>query len=455
LTLTGFRVKLSCFYLSRLLHDLVITMRPSLLPGIAVLVSALALMGVADFSSSPPTPDTDSDGMADAYEVFFGLDPDNSSDAELDSDDDRLSNLQEAFLLTDPFVPDTDRDAFDDAADACPISRAYIEWGAPQFTTGDHYDYAHPDWFLRAYKSGGAWLCQTLDESDGHGAWLATPTNPPQTFVSAWFVPACESNMSLTAVSDKESEPCGGESLSIDLDRTVLTNNLRYAVHYLVSGNSALYVDLLDTNGTVLIENLCGNLMTEGALVSSNAGAEAVVILEIPTATLPSAAVLQLRRGEDDGMDGAIIVFEGLVYIDEDGDGLDDEQERQIGTSDYCRDTDGDGISDYDEAFGNNGGEHPADPVPEPDEDDEDENKGVIYVDPSIGDDTHTGRAPVPALPKAGVKRNGPKKTVAKGMTAVNEDRAHTLVIKSGAYNENLDVRGKNVKVVIEGKVRL
>jgi hypothetical protein len=37
--------------------------------------------------------------------------------------------------------------------------------------------------------------------------------------------------------------------------------------------------------------------------------------------------------------------------VDEDNDGLDRELEQQLGTSDYNADTDGDGLSDYDEVF--------------------------------------------------------------------------------------------------------
>jgi len=412
-------------------------MRHSFLLGIPILLFSLALIGAAA-CYQPESPDTDSDGMMDAYELFFGLNPANPADANLDYDGDRLSNLRESAQLTDPFAPDTDRDEFNDDVDASPISRAYIQWGAPQFTTGDQYDYAHPDWFLAAYKNGGEWSCETLDILVPSEAWSTNIINVIQ---SAWHVAS--------------TEPPGVGSLSIDLDRTILTNNLRYAVHYFDTGNSSLYVDLLDTNGAVVAENLFGNLLTGSnatwhVVIPAEAGIQptnAVLLLEIPTTIFPDAAVIHLRRGV-----GEVTVYEGLIYIDEDGDGLDNEQERQLGTSDYCVDTDGDGFSDYDEVF-----IYHTDPCkPDKDKDgdkDGDEDKdgnGIIYVDQARGNDTFTGRAPA-----ISGKKQGPKKTIHKGMIAVDEDGAAMMVIKSGVYNENLDIRGKNLKVVIEGNVRL
>ncbi|MFA5043271.1 MAG: hypothetical protein WC567_04705 [Kiritimatiellia bacterium] len=364
-----------------------------------------------------------------AYARFFGLNPTNSADACLDFDGDRLNTLQEFDQLTDPFAPDTDRDGFEDDMDANPISRAYIQWGAPQFTTGDFYDYAHPDWFLTAYKNGGEWIADQSKTSSSQ----STISNP-KSAIPAWYAPASESN--------------GIASLSLDLDRTILTNNLRYAIHY-SSGRAgqpappSLYVDLLDTNGVFVVKDLYGNMM-EGT------NAESVVVLDIPTGRFANAAVIHLRRGTGD-----VTVFEGQLYIDEDGDGLDADQERQLGTSDYLIDTDGDRISDYDKCFG--GGSSTNRPAGGGNDDGKDNDRGknkdkkvgIIYVDQAVGNDQHTGRA------RNAAGQDGPKKTVRKGLSAVDEDQAHTLVIKSGAYHENIDLRGKNVKVVIEGNVRL
>ena len=220
--------------------------------------------------SSKLEEDSDGDNMNDAYELFYGLNSTNPADGLLDYDGDALTNLAESVKLTDPFYEDTDRDGFNDDKDD-QISRAYIQWGNPQFTAGDQYEYAHPDWFLGAYKDGGEWVVDLT------------------TTQSCWYVSAYGSN--------------GVGSLCVDLDRTILTNNLRYAIHYLssivrhgettedsVGNNSSLYVDLLDTNGVVVVENLYGSLI-------SGSNVDATILLEIPTAKFPDAAVIQLRSG--------------------------------------------------------------------------------------------------------------------------------------------------------------
>lgn len=49
-----------------------------------------------------PIMDTDHDGMADSWEIYFGLSPTNAADAALDSDGDGMSNLQEYLADTSP-----------------------------------------------------------------------------------------------------------------------------------------------------------------------------------------------------------------------------------------------------------------------------------------------------------------------------------------------------------------
>ncbi|MDP2991274.1 MAG: hypothetical protein Q8O57_12010, partial [Kiritimatiellota bacterium] len=95
-----------------------------------------------------------------------------------------------------------------------------------------------------------------------------------------------------------------------------------------------MFLDLLDTNATVVGADLFGNLM-------AGSNMETIVVLPVPLATNAAAATIQLRRGS-----GELTVYEGLLYIDEDGDGLDADQEKQLGTSDHNSDTDGDGLAD-------------------------------------------------------------------------------------------------------------
>jgi hypothetical protein len=272
-------------------------------PALAIMTSAFFITGMA---GTVYAVDNDSDGMPDDFEIFYGLDPNNAADALVDLDADGVTNLQESAIMTDPFAPDTDRDGWNDNVDSNAISRAYIQWGAPNFTVDDAYEYAHPAWLLGAYKVDGDWL-----------------TNTP----TCWHV------------SSNQTDNVG--SLNVDLDRSILTtNNLRYKITFFDHLNASLYVDLIDTNEVVVASNLFGNLNYNGSNV------ESTVTLNIPLAAYSNAAVIHLRRGI-----GESTVYVALLCVDEDGDGLDREQEAQLGTSDYDTDSDDDGLSDYDEVF--------------------------------------------------------------------------------------------------------
>ena len=61
--------------------------------------------------------DSDGDGMPDWYEIRFGLNPNDGTDAALDKDSDGLSNLAEFQKGTLPNNPDTDGDGVKDGAE--------------------------------------------------------------------------------------------------------------------------------------------------------------------------------------------------------------------------------------------------------------------------------------------------------------------------------------------------
>jgi hypothetical protein len=69
-------------------------------------------------------------------------------------------------------------------------------------------------------------------------------------------------------------------------------------------------------------------------------------LVYIPLADNPDANQILIWRGE-----GEVQVATNTLYVDQDHDGLDQEQEAQLGTSDLSTDSDGDGLSDYAEVF--------------------------------------------------------------------------------------------------------
>ena len=81
-----------------------------LLPAVVV-ASLLALfLALRPGTARAQEQDADADGMPDAWETTFGLDPDDPSDAATDADGDGLSNLQEYLAGTYPVSADSDGD---------------------------------------------------------------------------------------------------------------------------------------------------------------------------------------------------------------------------------------------------------------------------------------------------------------------------------------------------------
>lgn len=76
-------------------------------PGVQAVISATPLT----------TPDSDNDGMPDAWETTYLFNPANPSDAAQDADADGISNLKEYLTGTHPRMADTDGDGAPDAVE--------------------------------------------------------------------------------------------------------------------------------------------------------------------------------------------------------------------------------------------------------------------------------------------------------------------------------------------------
>jgi hypothetical protein len=275
----------------------------------------LAIFALVTFAQGPA--DTDADGMSDAWEIFFSVnhaDPEqggmvytNAADGALDYDGDGLVNSNEFLKNSDPFVADTDGDGFADAADSNAVSRAWFHWGEMFWIPdGTNYDvaYAQPSWVVGAFQADGEWL-----------------TNAP----TAWHV------------ADSASNDIG--VLCLEVDRNVLTNDVVMRMGVLDHTNAFLYVDLYDINWVVVATNLFGNLLQGSGVLVTN-------YLIIPLSSNSQVVGILVRRGS-----GEVTIRDTMLYVDKDQDGLDADQESQCGTSDSNLDSDGDGLSDYEEVF--------------------------------------------------------------------------------------------------------
>jgi len=231
----------------------------------------------------------------------------------------------------------------------------------------------------------------------------------------------------------------------IYLDRAVLTNDVVMQVTFLDTQRGALYVDVLDTNDSSLADDVSGNLV-EGSGVPVRAW------MNIHLGSHPEVSGLRLRSGRV-----PVTVYESLLYVDMDGNGLDTDQDRQSALGlgviheDYVPETsDGTGfisrVSATNESIGTlesweeRRGDGHRGPPSAP-------HIGIIYVDAQIGEDSFPGRS------SRRTGTDGPKKTIRAGFRSAGA--GSTVIIKTGNYKEDMDISGKSLTVVLQGDVNL
>ena len=113
---------------------------------------------IAIYLTDPTSNDTDGDGMPDGWEAKYGLDPLDSADALLDSDNDSFdsdwngnissleiySNLYEYWNGTNPINGDTDNDGMADGWE--------VHWNLQPLNSSDAYDDSDNDTLINLYE---------------------------------------------------------------------------------------------------------------------------------------------------------------------------------------------------------------------------------------------------------------------------------------------------------------
>ncbi|MCW5550529.1 MAG: metallophosphoesterase [Verrucomicrobiae bacterium] len=122
---------------------------------------------------SDPGPDTDGDGMRDAWETDNGLDPADPSDAQLDADDDGMTNLQEYHAGTDPQDPASRFEILDLEL----VGNLLLRWSS---VPGKSYRVAWSE-NLFTWNYVESTPGQPLTVAASSGATTEAPINPPPT----------------------------------------------------------------------------------------------------------------------------------------------------------------------------------------------------------------------------------------------------------------------------------
>ena len=129
--------------------------------------------------------------------------------------------------------------------------------------------------------------------------------------------------------------------LYIDVNRALISSNMILNLLHSNDSECQVYLDLGETNGTVVVENLFGD-------IADGDGEQELGRYLIPFYDYPEASriIVDATAGSR-----PYSVWVATLYEDNDADGLDAAQEIQFGTLDTNADTDGDGMTDFNEVL--------------------------------------------------------------------------------------------------------
>ena len=171
--------------------------------------------------------DDDNDGMPDTFESLYGLNPLDAADANLDLDNDGLTNLEEYLKNTNPLMDDTDGDGFIDSVDDLPNDPTE-NLDTDMDTIGNNVDPdddndGMPDSFETQYG------LNSLDASDANSdidsdndsalAEFHAGTDPTNIDSNSYGVPYVHYKL---LASDGQASDLLGSSVAIDGDRALV-----------------------------------------------------------------------------------------------------------------------------------------------------------------------------------------------------------------------------------------
>ena len=162
---------------------------------------------------NPANPDTDDDGMLDGWELQYGLDPMDASDATGDLDSDGLLNYLEAFWGTNPTVMDSDGDSVNDGDEVADGTHPMnISPMASFEISGDLL--THRDLIFDASGSSdsdGTIVSYTWDFGDG-----TAPQESSENSIAHTYSDAGSYTVTLTVTDDKGDDDVATTIITVD-----------------------------------------------------------------------------------------------------------------------------------------------------------------------------------------------------------------------------------------------